>query len=180
MQRYQASGSKCSANWFPSRKFALLTDPNNGTLAKFQMQQIQAAANSLGLEILNVYARNPDEFDAAFDAAVREGVGGMIVGSDVVFFASNSMTLVAAAGRHRLPTIYVDDVPVKAGGLICYATDQFEQNREVGRYAGRILKGEKPADTPVQLSTKTTLIIQLEDGQELRDHDTNDIAGQRR
>ena len=67
----------------------------------------------------------------------------------------------ALAGRYRLPTIYVDDWPVKAGGLISYATDVDELGRVVGRYAGRILKGEKPADIPVQLSTRTTLIINL-------------------
>ena len=142
-------------------KFAFLTDPNNATLAKLQMQHVQAAASSFDVGIMNVYARNPDEFDAAFDAAVREGAGGMIVGTDAVFFGSNSTIVVAAAARHRLPTIYVDDASVKAGGLICYATNQDENNREVGRYAGRILKGEKPANIPVQLSTKTTLIINL-------------------
>jgi putative ABC transport system substrate-binding protein len=142
-------------------KFAFLTNPSNVALGKLEMQQVQAAANSVGVGIINVYARNPDEFDAAFDAAVREGAGGIIVGADVLFFGSNSTILAAAAGRHRQPTIYVDDASVKAGGLICYATDQNENSREVGRYAGRILKGEKPANTPVQLSTRTTLIINL-------------------
>ena len=148
-------------------KFAFLTDPSNPTLGKLQMQQIEVAAKSFGLGILNVYARNPDEFDAAFDAAVREGAGGMIIGTDVVFFGSNATTLVAAAARYRLPTIYVDDVPMKAGGLVSYATDQNEQNRLVGRYAGRILKGEKPADIPVQLSTTTALIINLKTAKDL-------------
>ena len=67
----------------------------------------------------------------------------------------------AVAARYRLPTIYVDDEPVKAGGLVSYTADQDEPNRVVGRYAGRILKGEKPADIPVQLATRTTLIINL-------------------
>ena len=85
----------------------------------------------------------------------------MIVGADVLFAGGNVPTLVAAAARYRLPTIYVDDVPVKAGGLISYAADQDEPHQLVGRYAGRILKGEKPADIPVQLSTRTALIINL-------------------
>jgi putative ABC transport system substrate-binding protein len=142
-------------------KFAFLTDPSNATLTKLQIQQVQAAANSFGLGVLNVYARNPDEFDAAFEAAVREGAGGMIMGTDAVFQAGNATTLTAVAARYRLPTIYVDDWPVKAGGLVSYAADQDEPHRVVGRYAGRILKGEKPADIPVQLSTTTTLIINL-------------------
>ena len=85
----------------------------------------------------------------------------MIIGTDAVFYGSNSRTLMAVAGRYRLPTIYVDDEPVKAGGLISYAADLDEANRVVGRYAGRILKGEKPADIPVQLSSRMTLIINL-------------------
>ena len=86
-------------------KFAFLTDPSHTTMGKLQMQQVQDAANSFGLGVLNVYARNPDEFDAAFEAAVREGAGGMIIGTDAVFFGSNSRTLMAVAGRYRLPTI---------------------------------------------------------------------------
>jgi putative ABC transport system substrate-binding protein len=86
-------------------KFAFLTDPSHTTMGKLQMQQVQDAANSFGLGVLNVYARNPDEFDAAFEAAVREGAGGMIIGTDAVFFGSNSRTMMAVAGRYRLPTI---------------------------------------------------------------------------
>jgi putative ABC transport system substrate-binding protein len=141
-------------------KFAFLTDPSNTTLGKLQIQQIEVAAKSFGLGVLNVYARNLDDFDAAFDAAVREGAGGMIIGTDVVFFGSNATILMAVAARYRLPTIYVDKDSAKAGGLVSYGPDQDEE-RLVGRYAGRILKGEKPADIPVQLSTRTTLNINL-------------------
>ena len=142
-------------------KFAFIADPGNTTFGKLQMDQVQAAAKSLGLGVSYVYARNPDEFDAAFQAAVREGAGGMIIGADALFAGGNATKLTAVAGHYRLPTIYVDDVPVKAGGLISYAADQDEPHQLVGRYAGRILKGEKPADIPVQLSTRTALIINL-------------------
>jgi ABC-type uncharacterized transport system substrate-binding protein len=142
-------------------KFAFLTDPGNKTLDKLQMQEIEAAAGSLGVNLLHVSARTPEEFDAAFDTAVHEGSGAMIIGADALFSGGNSTTLMTVAARYRLPTIYVDDVPVRAGGLISYAVDQDEPQQLVGRYAGRILKGEKPADIPVQLSTKTTLIINL-------------------
>jgi putative ABC transport system substrate-binding protein len=142
-------------------RFAFLTDPGNTTLGKLQMQQVQAAANSFGLGILNVYARNPDEFDAAFEAAVREGAGGMIIGSDSLFAGGNVPTLVGAAARYRLPTIYVDESPVRTGGLINYGTDQRDSDRMVGLYAGRILKGEKPADMPVELSSRTIMIVNL-------------------
>jgi putative tryptophan/tyrosine transport system substrate-binding protein len=69
--------------------------------------------------------------------------------------------LVGAAARYRLPTIYVDESPVRTGGLINYGTDQRDSDRMVGRYAGRILKGEKPADMPVELSSRTIMIVNL-------------------
>ncbi len=142
-------------------KFAFLADPGNTTFGKLQMQQVQTAANALGVGISYVYAHDPDEFGAAFEAAIREGAGGMVIGADALFAGGNATTLAAVAERYRLPVIYVDDVPVKAGGLISYAADQDEPHQVVGRYAGRILKGEKPADIPVQLSTRTTLIVNL-------------------
>jgi putative tryptophan/tyrosine transport system substrate-binding protein len=145
-------------------KMAFLTDPGNTTISKLQMQQIRAAADSLGLSLLSVYARSPDEFEAAFDTATRGGAGGMVVGADGLFaFGSGTqlVELVALAARYRLPTIYGNDRHVKAGGLISYAVDWDEVNVAVGRYASRILKGEKPADLPVQQSTKTILIINL-------------------
>lgn len=123
-------------------KFAFLTDPGNLVLGKLQTKAIEAAKDRLGVEIVHVSARTADEFDVAFEAAVREGVRGMIVGADVLFADGNVPTLVTAATRRRLPTIYVDESPVRAGGLINYGTDQRDSDRMVGRYAGRILKGE--------------------------------------
>jgi putative ABC transport system substrate-binding protein len=141
-------------------KIAFLTDPRNSTLSMLEMAQVQAAANSFDLSLLNVYARGPDEFEAAYDAAVRDGAGGMIHGSDGLF-STSATQLVALEARYRLPTIYAIAGNVKAGGLISYATDWSEMDVSLGRYAGRILKGEKPADLPVQLPTKTILIINL-------------------
>jgi putative ABC transport system substrate-binding protein len=91
----------------------------------------------------------------------------MIVGSDAVFFIYSTQ-LVAVAARYQLPTIYFDDVAVKDGGLIAYTSDMGENVRVVGRYAGRILKGEKPADIPVQQSTKAKLIINLKTAEALK------------
>jgi len=141
-------------------KFAFLSDPGNTTTRNLVIPRIQAATDSLGLGLLNVDAHAPNEFEAAFEAAVRGGAGGIILGSDSVFFAGFKQ-LVAVAAHNRLPTIYFDDVAVKDGGLIAYTSDMGENIRVVGRYAGRILKGEKPADIPVQQSTKAKLIINL-------------------
>ena len=143
-------------------KIAFLTDPGNTTLSKLQIPQIQAAADTLGLGLLNVYAHSPDDFEAAFDTAIRGGAGGMIVGMDSLFVTAATATqLAAVAVRYRLPTIYGNHKLVKAGGLISYAVDFDEANVNIGRYAARILKGEKPADMPVEQSTKVKLVINL-------------------
>jgi putative ABC transport system substrate-binding protein len=142
-------------------KIAFLTDPRNSTLGMLQMAEVHAAANSFGLSVLNVYARGQDEFEAAFDTAVRNGAGGMVHGSDGLFGTGFATQLVALEARYRLPTIYNIAGNVKAGGLISYSTDWNEMDVTLGRYAGRILKGTKPADLPVQLPTKTNLIINL-------------------
>jgi putative ABC transport system substrate-binding protein len=142
-------------------KFAFLTDPANRKINELQIPLAQAAAHSLGLKLLNVNAHKPDEFEAVFETSVREGAGGMVLGGDSLFFCPACTQLVALAARYRLPTIYVDDVAVPAGGLISYGTDQDEPQRLVGNYAGRILKGEKPADMPVQQATKAKFMINL-------------------
>jgi putative tryptophan/tyrosine transport system substrate-binding protein len=147
-------------------KFAFLTDSGNLTLTQLQMRHVKAAADSLGLSILNVTAHTQDELEAAFETAVRAGAGGMIVGADAVFFPL-SPQLVALAARYRLPTIYVNDTAVKVGGLICYGADQNAPDLLVAKYAGRILKGEKPADMPVQLATTTRFLINLTTAKDL-------------
>ena len=106
-----------------------------------------------------VYAHTPDDHEAAVDAAVVGGAGGMVVPGDPIFVGAT--ILPAVAMRHRTPAIFVDDVPVKAGGLIAYASDQPAQWRNVGRYAARMLKGEKPADTPVLQAAEFKLTVNL-------------------
>jgi putative tryptophan/tyrosine transport system substrate-binding protein len=147
-------------------KFAFLTDPGNVTQTQLAMPLVQAAADKFGLSLMHVDARNSDEFEAAFDTAARGGAEAMLLGPDSLFqTASTQMPDVAA--RYRLPTLWVFDGSVKAGGLIGYGSDHGENHRLLGRYAGRILKGEKPADLPVQQSTKTILIINLKTAKSL-------------
>ena len=88
-------------------KFAFLTDPGNLTLTQLQMRNIKAAADWLGLKILNVTAHTQDELEAAFETAVREGAGGMVVGADAISQGGWFSQLAALAARYRLPTIYV-------------------------------------------------------------------------
>jgi putative ABC transport system substrate-binding protein len=143
-------------------KFAFLTDPGNTSLRKLSLTNIQAAADSLGLGLLNVNAHTSDEFEAAFETAVRAGAGGMIVGPDGLFEFADGVQLADVAARYKLPTIYFYDATVRnAQGLIGYGVDLYESERAMGRYAGRILRGEKPADIPATQPSKTIMIINL-------------------
>jgi putative ABC transport system substrate-binding protein len=120
-------------------KFAFLTDTGNTALSKSSLAHIQAAADLLGLGLLNVNAHSPDEFEAAFETAVRAGAGGMIAGSDQLFGVVGHLQLAKVAARYKLPTIYFYDTAVRdAEGLIGYGTDQSVNDRVVGGYAGRI------------------------------------------
>jgi putative tryptophan/tyrosine transport system substrate-binding protein len=148
-------------------KFAFLTNPLDLRISDLETRGLQVDAHSLGLNLLIVNARNQgEELEAAFETSIREGAGGMVVGSNALFIVSPTQ-LVALAARYRLPAIYFDDKPVMTGGLISYGTDQDDGSRLVGIYAGRILKGEKPADLPVQQSTKTKLLINLKTAKQL-------------
>jgi putative ABC transport system substrate-binding protein len=147
--------------WVPlATKFACLSDPSNLTFGKVLMQSWQAAADSLGLNLLHVKAKTSDEFEAAFEASVSAGAGGMVVGSDNTLYVS-SKELAALAERYRLPAIYSDKNAVKAGGLVGYGTDDFANMQMLGNYAGHVLGGEKPAEMPVEQMTNMVLTINL-------------------
>ena len=100
------------------------------------------------------------EIDAAFVSLVQARTGALLVGGDV-FFNSRIEHIVGLAARHAIPTMYQLPEFVVAGGLISYGTSLIEEYREVGLYAGRILKGEKPVDMPVMQTTKLELAINL-------------------
>jgi putative ABC transport system substrate-binding protein len=137
----------------------LLLNPNVAS-AEFQRKEIQAAARVMGqlIEIFN--ASSEREINLAFDAMPRSRIGALLVGADP-FFQVRRPQLIDLAQRHRIPAMYEWAEFVTSGGLASYSTNRAEAYRLAGNYAGRILKGEKPADLPVVLSTKFELVINL-------------------
>jgi putative tryptophan/tyrosine transport system substrate-binding protein len=130
------------------------------TAAGFEKHEVQVAAHDLGLELLMLNANNTSEFEGVFAKLVQENAGGVIVGHDALF-QRNSDQLVAVAARHRIPAIYASRISAVAGGLISYGTSYRDAYRTIGNYAGRILKGAKASDLPVQQVTKIETVINL-------------------
>src|SRR5262249_39978713 len=135
------------------RLIAYLVNPTNTVFANAETRELQAAADTLWLRLLTLNIIDQSEIEAAFAAMLREGAGGLLVGGDLLF-TNHADQLIALAARHALPTNYGRRNFAVSGGLMSYGTDFADTYRSAGIYTGRILKGEKPADLPVQLATK--------------------------
>jgi putative ABC transport system substrate-binding protein len=136
--------------------------------AEAQLSDVQQAANALGLRIAVLNASSERDIEAAFATLAEQRVGALLVASDPLFTMRRE-TVVALAARHSVPAIYQwRDFPA-IGGLMSYGTSLVDAYRLAGTYTGRILKGEKPSDLPVQQSTKVELIINLKTAQALGD-----------
>jgi putative ABC transport system substrate-binding protein len=136
-----------------------LMNPNNPN-AEALSRDTRQAARTLGLELRVLRASNEIEIRTAFESVVEQRVGALLVGSDPVFGIQNKQ-IVALAARHAIPAIYPISEFATAGGLMSYGASLSDAAHQAGVYAGRILRGEKPADLPVQQSTKVELIINL-------------------
>jgi putative ABC transport system substrate-binding protein len=140
--------------------FAMLRNPTSGLSTAIGTANLQAAARTLGLQLHVLQAGTERDIDAAFASLPALGVGGVLTTIDA-FLNTQSEQLAALSLRYRLPMIsYVREFAV-AGGLMSYGGSSTDMYRIVGGYAARILKGEKPADLPVQQSTKVELIINM-------------------
>ena len=144
---------------------ALLVNPSNES-AEPQMRDVQEAARAKGVQLRILKASTEGEIDAAFATFVQLHASALLVGADPFFF-SRRENLVALAARFAVPAIYENREYVAAGGLISYGTSLEAVNRQVGGYAGRILKGAKPADLPVQQPTTFELVVNLKTAKEL-------------
>jgi len=138
---------------------ALLVNPNNSN-AEQVIGDVREAARAKGVQLHILKVGTESEIDAAFGSLVQPQAGALLVGSDP-FFAGRREQLVALASRHAVPAIYEWREFVEAGGLISYGTSLAASFRQLGTYAGRILKGAKPADLPVQQPTTFELVVNL-------------------
>jgi putative tryptophan/tyrosine transport system substrate-binding protein len=125
-----------------------------------QTRDLQSAASALGLQLHVLYASTERDINTVFTDLTRMQANGLVIGNDP-FFTSWSEQLGALALRHRMPAIYEFRPFVEAGGLISYGGSISDLYRLFGVYTGRILKGEKPADLPVQQATKVEMTINL-------------------
>ena len=144
---------------------SVLINPENPN-AETERRQAQAAASALGVEVHILSATKENEFDSAFVTLVQQRPSALLVSFDAFFFSHRDQ-LVALAERHRVPSIYHQSEFVAAGGLMSYGSSLRDAYRQNGIYAGRILKGEKPADLPVVRPTKFELVINLKTAQVL-------------
>jgi putative tryptophan/tyrosine transport system substrate-binding protein len=142
------------------RRVAFFQNPTTAAGAG-EFGAIQGSARSFGLEVRPVNARDADEIERAITALARPGNGGLIVTGAAPAVVQHRDVIIKLAARHQLPAIYSDPVFVTEGGLMAYGPDRLDQYRRAAGYVDRILKGEKPADLPVQAPTKYELVINL-------------------
>jgi putative ABC transport system substrate-binding protein len=141
---------------------AVLVNPTNApATVETEVRQVQAAAHTLGLQMVHVLQASTErDLDSAFSTLIQRRAGGLVISADT-FFSGKSVELAALASRHAVPTISPYRDFVTAGGLMSYGGSVTELYRLAGVYTGRILKGEQPADLPVQQVTKVQLAINL-------------------
>ena len=139
---------------------AIIVNPNNPQAAE-QLQDLQAAARTLGVEVEVFKAGSPSDIDTAFASLVGRRAGALLVAADA-FFNTRREQFVVLTARHALPAIFHFREFAAAGGLMSYGPSLTDAYRQDGIYAGRILKGEKPAEMPVQQAVKIELVINLQ------------------
>jgi putative tryptophan/tyrosine transport system substrate-binding protein len=144
-----------------ARIMAFLVDPSDPAIAETTTTQMRAAARTLGLELHVLNASSESDFDAVFAKVGQLRASGLVISAGTAIFASRSGQLAALAAQHAVPTVGANRAFAMAGGLISYGADLVDAYRLTGGYVGRILKGEKPAELPVQQATKIELRINL-------------------
>jgi putative tryptophan/tyrosine transport system substrate-binding protein len=139
---------------------AVLVNPSNRILSEAFLRALQPAANTLGFQLHVLEANTEPDIDKTFAAISQIGADSLVIMPDV-FFSARGEELGRLTVSHAVPAVYAYRAFVSGGGLLSYGADEVDDYRMVGNYAGKILKGEKPAELPVQQSTKVQLMINL-------------------
>jgi putative ABC transport system substrate-binding protein len=160
----------------PASTIGVLVNPTNIAQTATEKASVQEAARALNARFVILDAGSPSEIETAFDALVRQRLSALVVSGEI-FFLTQRGRLVELATRHAVPTIYAWREFPEAGGLMSYGADFAEPYRVLGTYAGRILKGEKPANLPVQQATKVELVINLKTAKALGLNISNTLIG---
>ena len=159
-----------------ARIMALLVNPADPANAETTVREVRAGARAFGLELHVLNASSEDDFDAVFANLIQLRASGLVIGGGP-FFASHGTQLAALTVRHAVPAIFEFREFAAAGGLLSYGSDIGEAYRLAGIYTGRILKGDKPADLPVQQATKVELYINLKTAKALGVNVPNTLIG---
>jgi putative ABC transport system substrate-binding protein len=139
---------------------AMLVNPANPNFVQAETKDLQSAAHVLGVRALVLNGGTESDIAAAFATLAEQQVSALLISADSFFYAARYQ-IMSLAARYAIPTMFYDRASVAAGGLLSYGDDLRHNIRQVGLYVGRILKGEKPPDLPVQQPTKFELIINL-------------------
>ena len=159
-----------------ARVIALLVDATNATIAETNIRDAQAAARSLGLELHVLNASTERECDEVFAKLAQLRANGLVIGNGALFVAQ-SRQLAELALRHEVPAVFENREFVAAGGLMSYGSSLADAYRLTGVYTGRILKGDRPTDLPVQLATKVEFYINLKTAKALGLNVPNTLIG---
>jgi putative tryptophan/tyrosine transport system substrate-binding protein len=143
-----------------ARTIALLVNPNSLSVTEAAIRLAQQATSATGMQLLILKASEDSDLETAFASMIQLHADALVVNADSFFFIRREQ-IAALAARHAVPAIYELQEYVGAGGLISYGPDVASLRRQVGIYTGRVLKGEKPADLPIQQPTKFELVINL-------------------
>jgi putative ABC transport system substrate-binding protein len=148
-------------------EFAVLVNPTSPANAQAAVELVKAAAGAIGLKLQIFEASTEPEFDKVFAELARQRISGLVIANDI-FFGTRGEQLAAAAMRYSVPAIHQWPDFTAAGGLMSYGGSLTDAHRQAGIYIGRILKGEKPGDLPIVLSSKVELFINLKTAKTLR------------
>ena len=147
-------------------RFAVLVNPDNPAVTETFVSEAQTAASAIGRQIEVIPASTNRDIDSAFATLVRKQTDAFLISTDALF-VTRRVQLVTLAARHAMPAMYFRREFAEAGGLMSYGSNLADQFRLNGIYAGRILKGEKPAEMPVQLPTKFEFVVNLQTAKSL-------------